>query len=227
MDGPRDDTRRPRALGRRRLLGGVATVGVGALSGCLGVLTGDEPARFSASAATVPDATVDETGYGHQRTEEVPVTRTYEVGGQSRDVEAVNVVAEYERAVEIPVVGRFRAALFAVLATPQVEVLGRSFNPVGEMSTDELVAMVQQRYDTIRDLRRESERRVTVLGEETRATRYAGTALLLAGEVRVDVYLTVTEAVAADGDFVLGVAAYPQVLDDRDEVTAMVQAVTH
>ncbi|MWG34495.1 DUF6517 family protein [Halomarina oriensis] len=223
MDGPTRDVR----LDRRRLLAGVGATGVTALAGCLGVLTGDEPARFGASAATVPDSTLAATGYGHHRTSESPVTRTYEVAGQSRDVEATNVVAEYERAVEIPLVGRFRAAVFAALSTPQVAVLGETFNPVGEMSTDELLAMVQERYEALRDLRRESERRVTVLGEETRATRYAGTALLLGGDVRVEIFLTITEAVAAGGDFVLGIGAYPRVLDDRDEVTAMLESIRH
>ena len=223
---PSVDSRGP-ARRRRAVLAGTASLGTTALAGCLGVLTGSDPARFAASAATVPESTLDETGYGHRRTREATVTRTFEAGGQSREVEVVNVLAEYERAVDVPVAGRFRAAVFTALSTPQVAVLGESFNPVGEMSTDELVRMVQQRYDGLRDLRRESDRRVSVLGEATRATRYAGSARLLAGDVRVDVYLTVTEAVAAGDDFVLGVAAYPQILDDRDAVTTLLESIVH
>lgn len=223
MSAPTSDPR----LDRRTLLAGVGAVATSALAGCLGVLTGDEPVRFGASAATVPDSTLNVTGYSHHRTREVPVTRSYEVAGQTREVEATNVVAEYERAVEIPLAGRFRAAVFTALSTPQVAVLGETFNPVGEMSSDELLAMVQERYEGLQDLRRESERRVTVLGEETRATRYAGNALLLDGNVRVEVFLTITEAVAAGEDFVLGVGAYPRVLDDRDEVTAMLESIRH
>lgn len=223
---PSVDSRRfPRR--RRAVLAGTAAVGATVLAGCLGVLTGDDAARFAADAATVPDSALDETGYGHRRTREETVTRTFEAGGQSREAEVVNVLAEYERAVDVPAVGRFRAAVFTALSTPQVSVLGESFNPVGEMSTDELARMVQQRYDGLRDLRRESERRVTVLGDGTRATRYAGTARLLEGDVRFDVYLTVTEAVAAGEDFVLGVAAYPQVLDDSDAVTTLLESLEH
>ncbi|MFC5971669.1 DUF6517 family protein [Halomarina salina] len=215
------------ARSRRAVLAGAATVGTSALAGCLGVLTGDDAARFEADAATVPESALSETGYSHRRTRDDTVTRTVEAGGQSREVEAVNVLAEYERAADVPVVGRVRAAVFTAFSTPQVSVLGETFNPVGEMSTDELVAMVQKRYDGVRDLSRESERRVTVLGESTPATRYAGSARLVAGDVRVDIYLTVTEAVAAGEDFVLGVAAYPQVLDDRDAVTRLLESLQH
>lgn len=211
---------------RRRLLGALAGATAG-LGGCLDFVTGKDPATFEASAATVAEATVEDTGYEHQGTRSDTVTREFEAGGESRSVEVVNRLAEYDRGIDVPAVGRARGAVFTALSTPQVEVLGRTFNPVADMSTDDLAAMVQQRYDRIEDLSRESSRDVALLGETTTATRYAGEARLVDSGVTVDVYVTVTEPVEAGSDFVLAFGGYPRPIDERESITAMIEGIEH
>lgn len=218
----RDDQRT-----RRRLLGALAGGGTVALGGCLDFVTGEDPATFEASAATVADATLRETKYEHQETRSDTVTRKFEAGGESRSVEVVNKIAEYDRGIDVPGVGRARAAVFTALSTPQVEVLGRTFNPVADMSTDELAAKVQQRYDRIENLNRESSRDVALVGETTTATRYAGDARLVDANATIDVYVTVTEPVEAGSDFVLAFGGYPQILNERRSITAMIEGVDH
>ncbi|WP_254536458.1 DUF6517 family protein [Halomarina litorea] len=212
---------------RRRVLGGAGAGVVASLAGCLDVITGSDSLQFSASAATVAEASLSETGYSHHRTEEIPVERTFETAGQSRTVEVTNVSAEYDRTVEIPTVGRFQAAVFAALSTPKVEVLGKSFNPVADMSTDDIARMVQERYENVRDLRRRGSSTVAVLGTDTEVAEYVGAATLVDGNAQVDVTMLVSEPVAAGADFVVCVGAYPRLFDERASITTLMRGVEH
>ncbi|MFC7156398.1 DUF6517 family protein [Halomarina halobia] len=214
-------------MSRRRFVAGAAGIGTGvALAGCLGVLTGDEALRFEAQAAVVPPSVRDSEGYEEHETTKPEVTREFSAAGQTREVTVQNVVAQYDRGVDIPVAGRARAAVFTVLSTPQVKILGKTFNPVKDMSTDEIVDMVQQRYERVQNVRRADSRTVSILGTETEAVRYTADATLAAG-ASVEVYLTVTEVVADADDFVLCFAAYPRSLDERETVTALANGVRH
>ncbi len=215
-------------MSRRRFVAGAAgTGGSLALAGCLGVLTGEKALRFEANAAVVPPSVRESAGYEEYRTTEPEVTREFTVAGQTREVTVKNVMAQYDRGVELPVVGRARAAVFTVLSTPQVKVLGKTFNPVKDMSTDEIAEMVQQRYERVENVRRADSRSVAILDTETTAVRYTGDATLAGGGASVEVYLTVTEPVADDDDFVLCFAGYPRALDERETVTSLVNGVQH
>ncbi|MFC6726986.1 DUF6517 family protein, partial [Halobium palmae] len=162
----------------------------------------------------VADAALSETGYERvDRSEEV-VTREYSVAGLTREVQVTNVVTEYDRAVDLGPLGRYRAAVFAVVSSPQVRLLWKTFNPLGEMTTDEVAALVNDRYENVRDVSRDRTYRVSTLGEDRTVTRYAAEALLLDGEVGGDIYLYVGEVASVDGDFVVAVGAHPRVLDD-------------
>jgi hypothetical protein len=212
---------------RRRVLLGAGAGVAASLAGCLDVVTGSEPLTFSARAATVAESTLSETDYSHRETRRPVAERTFEAAGQSRTVEVTNVVASYEKGVEIPTVGSVRAAVFAALSTPKVEILGRSFNPVADMTTEEIARRVQRRYDTVRDLRERGTFSIDVLGETTTVTRFAGTAALTSRGLEVDVTLLVSEPVPADGDFVVCFGAYPQLLDERDAQETLMRGVEH
>jgi len=133
-DRRRDDRHRrahppPRAHRRRR--GALA-----GLAGCtaLDVATG-EPAEFTAGTATVADAALDESGYELNEVTENTQTREFDVAGSTREVRVTSTIAEYDKAVEL-FGERYQAAVFAVLTTPRVEVLGQAFNPVGELDDE-------------------------------------------------------------------------------------------
>lgn len=215
----------PECVGRRGLIAaGGATVVALATAGCLDWL--DEGLTFEASPATVPAATLETTGYEHVETRAVEMARTFEAGGESQDVTTVNQVAEYEKRVDLPI-GSRRAAVFAALATPQVEVLGETFNPVGDMSTRELAELLQEQYDAFDDLEHADDATVTVLGAETTRSRFVGEARLDAG-VRLDLDVHLTEAVASGDDFVVCIGAYPSVLtDELEDVETMMRELDH
>lgn len=228
---PATMTREPSTERSRRAFlertAGAAGVGVlASLAGC-GMLTGN--VEFSANAATVDDAALDETGYSKYKTDRPVVERTFEAGGQSKTVEVRNVVTQYDKSVDLTSIGlgAYQAAVFTALSTPQVEALGQTFNPVGEMSTDDLAAMVQERYEGISIGEKESEWEATVVGQSTTVARYPAEATLTSADLNVDLWLHLSQAVEADSDFVVVFGGYPRVLDQRENIEALTGGVTH
>ncbi|MGM0606398.1 MAG: DUF6517 family protein [Halobacteriota archaeon] len=219
----------PDRLSRRRLLSGLGSAGVAGLAGCVGtdVLFGDG-AEFEATPARTDDDALSDTGYESYRHREQVVTRTFEAAGQSRTVEVTNRLAEYDRSISV-FGHRFQGAIFTVLSTPQIELFGRTFNPVGEMRADELAEEIQARYDRIESIERGGHRRRTVGGEPTDVVRYKAEARPVDVDVDLTVEVTVhlTEAVRAGDDFVVCLAAHPRVFDDTDAVDRLLAGVQH
>lgn len=203
---------------RRTVIAGVGTVLVGSAGAFY--LYRDDLTEFSASPVSVAAATRDDTGYEETGVEDVVVEREFEAAGQSEKVVVTNYMTEHEKAVEMPLgLGRQRGAVFIALATPQVRVLGKEFNPVEEMSTDELVAMVQNNYEGIENVRKDDEGAVSVLGQATNQTRYAAEATFDGSSV--DIYLHVSEAVDSDDGLVVTIGVYPQMLESQEEANVL------
>lgn len=196
---------------QRTTLTAVALAVLVALAGC-GMLTGD--LSFSASPATVDDATLEDTGYEEANVSEQVVTREFSAAGQSKNVTVTNHVAMYERSVDVPVLGEQRAAVFGAFASPEVSVLGQSFNPIEDYSDRELAALAQDQYSGLTVGDQVGTRSVTVLGKSANVTKFDGEAAI--GGSTVDVYVHVTK-VKHDGDFVVAIAIYPQALDGEQE----------
>ncbi|PSQ06167.1 hypothetical protein BRC97_07275 [Halobacteriales archaeon QS_6_71_20] len=210
----------------RRTGAALALGGIGATGGCLGVITGSEPAEFSANLASVPDSTLESTGFEEYRVEPLEITREFEVAGQTREVVVTNQLAQYDKAAEV-FGERLRASLFVALSTPAVEIAGRTFNPVGDLSTRELAQRMLTRYDDVQNLSQEGEDTVPVLGTDTTVGLFTADATV-AQNVTTEVTLHVAEAVRSGPDFVVAVGAYPSMLSDQgDDVRTMLRAVDH
>lgn len=208
----------------RRTAVAVAFAALIATSGCLGILGGDG-VEVSASQATVSEDALQETGYEEVSVEESEVTREFSAAGQSRNVTVTNWVAMYERTVNVPVIGEQRAAVFGAFASPEVSVLGQSFNPIDDYSERDLAELAQQQYDGLSVGQTASTREMTVLNESTEVTKFEGTAEI-SGQ-SVDVYIHVTK-VKHDGDHVVAVAIYPQDLDgEQERVDALLTGLEH
>ncbi|AGN00263.1 hypothetical protein L593_01550 [Salinarchaeum sp. Harcht-Bsk1] len=189
---------------------------IAATAGCLDFILGDD-LSFSASEASVSDAALRETDYEQRRTKKQSFEKSFEVGGESRSVEVTNVYAEYDRSIDLSVVGLGdqRAATFTAAATPKVDVLGQSFNPIKDMSPAEIIGRAQNRYDGFGNLRQRSELTVSLLGKEANVTRFTGDAELSNMGQTVEIELQVSEAVGSGDDYVLAVGGYPRRLSDR------------
>lgn len=215
-------------LTRRGLLAAGATAGASALAGCTDFVADS----LSSDRATVARAALQETGYAERTVEEVVVERTVGRFGLERTIEARNWYAEYDRAIALDALGlgRLQASVVSVLTTPQVSVLGKTFNPVGDYSTDELVALIQSRYDELEGVERVGEESLSVLGTETTLVRYRAEARLIDAGTTVDVFLQVSEPVAHGDDFVIGVAVFPQARGFETEsgnVRTLLEALEH
>lgn len=221
-----DGTTDTDAFTRRRALaaGGVALAG---LAGCtaLDVATGDT-AEFTAGTATVADATLDESGYELNEVTGNTQTREFDVAGSTREVRVASRIAEYDKAVEL-LGERYQAAVFAALATPRVEVLGRAFNPVGELDDEERARLIVDRYEGVRNLERGSEYSTDVLGIDASVTVYTADGEIEGTGVSVELEFHVAEAVEAGDDYVVPLAAYPTSFADGENVRRMLNGIEH
>ncbi|MEF8900633.1 MAG: DUF6517 family protein [Halovenus sp.] len=213
-----------RTAPRREYLVAAASVWTaGTVSGCLGFLE-DGATEFAASPSRVRQDALDRTGYEFDDIEEVVIEREFSAGGESRDVVLTNPVARHQRSVSLGPFGEQEAAVFASLTTPQVNVLGREFNPVAGMETDELAGMIQDQYATVENLQPQGETDVTIDGQATTQTRYTADAVFEDSPVELIVHIS--EAVELGDDFVVTVGGYPELLPGEEEnVLALMEAV--
>lgn len=188
-------------------------------AGCLGVLTGSEPAIFTASEAGVSESALDGTGFEAEQTETRWDNRTVEVAGQEREVRVQSHVATYRNSVSVGDDG-LTFGVFAVVATPQASVAGQAMNPIGRMEPRDLVEQVAQGSNGgFSDVQREGTRTTTVLGTETDLVRFSAVAERQGQEVPV--YIEVTR-VRHEGDFVVAIGVYPQ---DSAEMESQVETL--
>ncbi|WP_248515584.1 DUF6517 family protein [Salinarchaeum laminariae] len=214
---------------RRSLLAAGASAGLVASAGCLDFILGDDDLSFSATKPSVSNAALTETGYQKQRQREETLERKFEAGGSSRTVEVSNWYVEYDRTIDLSLLGgEQRATTFTAITTPKAKVLGQTFNPIDDMSTKDLVETVQDRYEGFGNLEAQDEQTATLLGKSTTVTRFTGTAEHATG-AEIDIELQVTEAVGSNGDYALTYGAYPQRIADseREHYFTLLGGVEH
>ncbi|NHN47706.1 hypothetical protein G9464_08860 [Halostella sp. JP-L12] len=206
-----------------------AVIGVALLlatSGCIGFVLGDEPLEFEASNATVSESGLDETGYTHEESQSLRENRTIERVDRDVAVEGhANVYAKTDEFLD----REQQIAMFATTSIPEVEVLGRSFNPLSEMSNEELLDRFQsempEEYRGTDFTVDESKTVNGVLGESANVTRFTGTTEFEGQEVEVAVYIT---KVKHDGDWVVMMGAHPtQRPEEEYNIETLMQSVEH
>lgn len=207
---------------RRTVLGGLGAAGLASLAGCLGLVGMDEHAS---SPAGVDPSVREETGYEQTGVEDVVVERDVGISAYSETISVTNYKTDHEKEVEIPGIGSQRAAVFTVLTTPQIGVAGRNFNPVEEMSTTELIELVEDNYDEIGDISHEEDGEITILEETTTRSRFSADATFNGHDLEVDIH--VTEAVEAGDDLLVSIGVYPRHArgQEADNVFALMEGI--
>lgn len=153
------------------------------------------------------------------------VTRELSVGGKKRTVKATNKIATYEKTKSIPTVGEQKIATFAAITTPVVEVLGKTFNPVGNYDHEALVNLLASEYNSLTNVRRIGSRQITVLGAETKVSKFAAQAT--SNSQTIDVYIRVTR-IQHEGDYVIPVGIYPRkISDEGDNILELMRNLNH
>lgn len=209
---------------RRTVLGGVVA-GLASTGGCLGFVTGSRSLAFEADPARVRDETLSETGYDRAESRSPSVSREFTVAGQTREVEVTNHLSLHEKAVDLGPLGSQKVALFALFTTPKIEIADRTFNPVGELSTEELLDRFQSRYEGLSVDGKVGSATVRTLGTDVTVEKYEGSVRVRGQNVDVDVHLTRFEH---GDDFVVGLGSYPKRLDGEEEnVRSLIAGIRH
>ena len=215
---------------RRQLLALGAVAGT---AGCLGQVL-DDPIVVRAEPAGIDPDVLDEAGYEHVQNDSLELEESVSALGIERRVQATNWYADFSRTIDVagfdlPISSEVEAGTVALLSTPGVSVLGRSFNPVATMSARELAELVQSEYDGIDSLEQLDEESATILDESTTVTRFEGRAEFVAEGVELDIILHLSEPVPAGDDLVVALGGYPSLVEDdeADRVRSMFNGVYH
>lgn len=209
-------------MNRRKFLTGAGGIVAAGLAGCLGVVGLDE---HEATPAGVEESVSEETGYERTGVEEIVVTEQVDAPGISDEVTVRNYLTEYEKAIDLGPLGSVRAAAFMVLTSPQISIVGRDFNPISDMSSDELIEMIQADFDGINDVERVSEGEMTILGQTTVESVFDAEADVEG--TTVDVRIHLTESVETSQDHLVTVGVYPTRARsvEADNIAALMGAI--
>lgn len=209
----------------RRVLAGLAVAALVLTAGCVGFLTGEEALAFDADPVEVGDDARSEAGYETGQIEPMEANRSFTVAGETRNVTVTNHVAAYQRAVEVGPLGTGPFARVTVLATPRVEIAGRTLNPVGRLSDRELALRLQSQYDSIEDVEFAGNRSVEILGESRTVSRFDATTTVAGTEVDLELHVTKFQH---GEDFVVAIGVHPARLDgEAARVETMLRGIEH
>ena len=203
---------------RRDILAGAGGLALGSVAGCLGVVGMDEHA---ASPAGVDPNVRDETGYEQTNVDELVVRESFEAAGISEEITVRNYLTEHEKSIDIGPIGGVQAAAFMILTSPQISIVGRELNPIEEMSSDELIELIEADFDGISSIEPVSEGEVTILDQETTESVFEADAEF---EGRaVDVYIHISESVQTADDHLVTIGVYPELVEDieRDNIETL------
>ena len=209
-------------MNRRQVLAGAGAFGLVSLSGCLGLAGLDD---HEATPAGVDADTREGTGYEPVGIDDITIEESVGAGPIEESVRVVNYLTEHEKSVDMGPLGDQRGAVFLVLTTPKIGIPNYQFNPVEDMSTRELVDLVEDNYDEIDDIEHQGDDSVTILDQEITASRFSASAQF-DGE-NIDVYLHVSQAVETDDDLLVTIGVYPQQVEfeEADNVEALMRGV--
>lgn len=205
---------------RRSVLAAAAGASTVALAGC-GLL--DDQIERSASPATVDSDTRERTQFEHDGTSEMSLSRTVEVGGESRELRLTNYLASFRKTVPAADGGVASVQLFT---TPSVQVAGQEANPFAKFDVQQLLHEIASRagQEGLEDVREVGTRTVRILGAERTATRHEATAKRQGQEIvlRLPVVRLTHE------DDILGLfGAYPRLLEETVGVYEAAEGVVH
>lgn len=209
-------------MSRNRSLGLVLLLVLTA--GCLGVITGSEPAVFQAEPAGVSESALAETDFELRERQQPWLNRSVEVAGQEREVRVQNHVSSYEIPPSIGP-GGVTYGLFVVASTPQASIAGQALNPIGRMSHQQMIEQLASGAGNLEQIQRQGTETRQILGSSTEVVRFS--AISRQSGQEVPVFVEVTRVQDGD-DFVIGIGVYPQESEGvRPQVATMFESIRH
>lgn len=185
----------------RRDVGVLTVAGVAGLAGCSGSTS------FSSEFAVTDPG---DTGYEETDQREPTMTRTF--AGQEVDI--TNTVTEYRKEMQLSAFGGSSdVGVFSAFTSPQVEVAGQTFNPISGMSNEKLIQRFQERFDDMKDVSKESEEEVDVLGSARTVTKFSATVTVDGNDVPVFILLANFNH---ESDVIVPIGIFPQEREDEE-----------
>lgn len=214
---------------RRSLLAAGATGTIALTAGCLDVVLGNGPLTFDADRVAPTDGALEDTGYNERDVGEETLNRTVELpGGIEREVQASIWRSIYTKKVEY--MGQKReGAAFAAVSIPGMEVAGKSFNPLDDMSTKELLerflSHANSQHGEIENIRHEQSFDLEILGEARTVETFVGEAELEGETIEIELKLTSFDH---EGDMPVLLGVYPKMLTEESaNVEVLMESVEH
>lgn len=158
----------------RRTFLTASAVALGVTAGCSDAVVPDEIDE-EAEPAAIQEAALTETDFVHESTERRNVEDTITVQDNAVDYSVLNWVSSYRRSpdpeAEVP------PGQMAILSTPEISVLSRQVNPVGQAEKQELIERLGDEAGiTSGEVEQTDETTRSVLDQSTTFTIYETTA---------------------------------------------------
>ncbi|WP_256300022.1 DUF6517 family protein [Haloarchaeobius salinus] len=208
---------------RRTFLATAAGASLAASAGCLGFLS--DATTFEAQQAATAEAVASDGNYVKQEPRELRAERTFSVADQEQTVTVVNWVTEYYKTVDVGPLSGQRAGVFAAVSTPQVEILGESFNPLADASPRDIIGRFQDQYSGMSVGDRIDQTTLAALGGSALTSTFEGSATIQ--DQQVDTNFVVSESVENAGDHVVSLGVFPAQLDEQANIRAMIENLEH
>lgn len=223
---------------RRTVLTSVGGIAALSAAGCLDIV--QDGVDATAEPAKTPESTAEEYGYTFETLESIGVDETVSVADIERDIDVTSWIAQYtkdagdldladhvdEDAVEDLL--DHQAAVFGVVSTPSVTIVGEEVNPVGRLSDAELLEEFNNELidGTVSDLDEQDDQEVSLLGDTVALTTYTATLQPDEDEEEYDIRIHVAETTHED-DIIVAAGAAPTIVDEQSNITALINAVEH
>lgn len=208
---------------KRRGFVSAAGLSLATSAGCLDFLS--DATTFEAKKAYTAESIASEHNYVQQEPRELRAERTFSAGGQEQTVTVVSWATEYYKTLDVGPLSGERAGVFAAISTPQVELLGESFNPVGDATPRDVANRFQSQYEGLSVGAETDRRSVRTLGSSVPVSTFDGTATISGQEV--DTKFVVSESAENEGDHVVALGVYPRQLDERSSMLTMMENLRH
>jgi hypothetical protein len=205
-------------------------VGILAMTGCLGFVTGDGPLKIASEDVAVSDSALSATDYELVRKKTIGINENVTVADQTRSVKSTTHLRVYTRDVNPQIAGVTLSddvpiTRFMVLSTPKAEIAGQSLNPIGHLQEGELVQRFLQEYEDIDNIQFVGNQTIQSLGEERTISTFSATIQVAEG-----VEMTATLNVAAfehGDDYITVMAIYPSQIDEQMRIKRLLKGLEH
>ncbi|WP_049990831.1 DUF6517 family protein [Natrinema salifodinae] len=198
---------------RRSLLAAGATGTLALTAGCLDFVLGNGPLEFDADRVAPSDDALEETGYDETDASEESIERSVELsGGVEREVRASVWTSVYTKEVEYGGQKREGAA-FAAVSIPGMEVMGRSVNPLDDMSNkdllEEFLNQAAGEHGEIRRIQHEESFDLEILDDGREVDTFVGESDLEGESIEVEIKVASFDH---EGDLLVLLGTYPKQL---------------